>query len=247
MTDFDAISLRKSNRHSRLNIVYHRDCLCRLIQDLRFQSCDIAAFNTIHQLRGPVLQRRKKELISITTSLNALLHERQIHFVDIHGRIKGVYSTYRKMMQRNMDINRIYDLVAVRIIAGDEDMCYRTLKALHDRYSPVEGRLKDYIAEPKTNGYKSLHTSLKGAGDAVFEVQIRTPQMHNVAEYGSAAHWLYDLAKENQLKRTLPAPEKNVLTRSEYHLPRQRRDTSRRQHAARKLEITPDTSLRLVE
>jgi len=94
-----------------------------------------------------------------------------------------------------MGINRVYDLVAVRIFAGDKDMCYRTLEALHTAFSPVNGRFKDYIANPKDNGYRSLHTSVKGMDNRVFEVQIRTLQMHNAAEHGSAAHWIYEAVR----------------------------------------------------
>lgn len=109
---------------------HHSVWLSRHLRDFHFRLCLTTTFSIVHELSGPVLQKKKDQLNSIIKSLEHLLHERKIPFVDIHGRIKGIFSAYRKILKHNMDLNRVYNLVAVRIFAGDKDMCYRTLEAL---------------------------------------------------------------------------------------------------------------------
>ncbi len=110
----------------------------------------------------------------------------------IYGRVKHVFSIYKKMVQLNKDsVDQIYDIFAVRIIVADVKDCYAALGAIHDMYTPVPGRFKDYIAMPKPNMYQSLHSTLIGKEGKPFEIQIRTEEMHRVAEYGIAAHWQY--------------------------------------------------------
>lgn len=137
--------------------------------------------------------------------------------IDIHARAKRMWSLYQKLKRYDMDPDKVFDLVAMRIIVPDDKSCYETLGILHAHYTPMPGRIKDYIALPKPNGYRSLHTTVFCEKGRVAEIQIRTPAMHDHAENGIAAHWAYteqgkqkntlahkaELAWINQLKQTL--------------------------------------------
>ena len=118
------------------------------------------------------------------------LNENHIHF-KLEGRVKSVYSLYRKMYTFNKAFDEIYDFYAVRIIVENELECYTALGLVHEMFKSIPGRFKDYISTPKPNLYRSLHTTVIGRSGIPFEVQIRTQQMHEEAEYGIAAHWKY--------------------------------------------------------
>lgn len=127
---------------------------------------------------------------SIRSAVSKKMEENHIHFT-LEGRIKSVYSIYRKMYTQNKSFDQIYDFYALRIIVDTELECYTALGLIHEMFNSMPGRFKDYISTPKPNMYRSLHTTVIGRDGIPFEVQIRTWEMHHVAEYGIAAHWKY--------------------------------------------------------
>ena len=131
------------------------------------------------------------------TFVKDIMEEVEKHLVEndikatIDGRVKHLFSIYRKMVKQNKTLDQIYDLFAIRIIVDTDQECYTALGIIHEMYKPIPGRFKDYIAMPKPNHYQSLHTTLIGPDGQPFEIQIRTYEMHRTAEYGIAAHWKY--------------------------------------------------------
>ncbi|WJG09582.1 bifunctional GTP diphosphokinase/guanosine-3',5'-bis pyrophosphate 3'-pyrophosphohydrolase [Aliiglaciecola sp. LCG003] len=144
-------------------------------------------------LKGAVKQARgnRKEIIENTRKeVETRLEANSIHALVV-GREKHLYSIYRKMKNKELMFNEVMDIYAFRVIVQSVDNCYRALGAMHGLYKPIEGRFKDYVAIPRTNGYQSLHTSLIGPHGIPVEIQIRTHEMDQMADKGVAAHWLY--------------------------------------------------------
>ena len=136
--------------------------------------------------------RIEKETFIRTIVADVTKHIEEAHIeATIDGRVKHLFSIYRKMKNQNKTLEQIYDLFAVRIIVENDHDCYAALGVIHEMYKPIPGRFKDYIAMPKQNMYQSLHTTLIGPQGQPFEIQIRTYDMHRTAEYGIAAHWKY--------------------------------------------------------
>ncbi len=131
----------------------------------------------------------------VVGEVNQILHSSSI-MGEVFGRKKHLYSIYRKMKERNKTLDQIYDIVAIRIIVNTVDECYEIFGKIHHKWKPVPGRIKDYIATPKPNMYRSLHTTVVTNFGKVFEIQIRTYEMNHAAEYGIAAHWKYKEKKQ---------------------------------------------------
>ncbi len=129
-----------------------------------------------------------------------------VEIIDLHGRRKHLYSLYRKLLKNERNIARVYDITALRIIVPTVADCYAALGVIHGRWTPLKGRIKDYIAQPKPNGYRSLHTTVFCENGEIVEFQIRTREMHEAAEFGIAAHWAYDETKVAERGNTTQAP-----------------------------------------
>lgn len=136
-------------------------------------------------------QSKQRQLASIINRVPQLLRQHKVRYSKVYGRTKEIYSLYKKLLRKGRDINNIYDFIALRIIVDDVEDCYKALGLIHQKWQPVVGRIKDYIAQPKPNGYQSLHTTIFDDQRNIIEIQIRTQEMHETAEYGIAAHWLY--------------------------------------------------------
>ena len=161
------------------------------LEDLSLKYLDPTAFNEITHS----LEEKSKEYGSfmerIQKQIEGKLTEDHIPFRRVYGRMKHPYSIYRKMYAQSRTMDEVFDLFAFRVIVDTVADCYNVLGVIHDLYRPVLGRFKDYIGTPKPNGYQSLHTTVMGPDGVMFEVQIRTQEMHDIAEYGIAAHWKY--------------------------------------------------------
>ena len=160
------------------------------LEDLSLRYLDPIAYKEIADSISLKRQEREEYINDIMHTLEEKLAELGIH-AHVMGRAKHFYSIYRKMFTQNKSIDEIYDLFAVRVIVDSVKDCYAVLGMVHELYYPIPGRFKDYIAMPKPNMYQSLHTTVIGPNGTPFEIQIRTWEMHRVAEHGIAAHWKY--------------------------------------------------------
>ncbi len=160
------------------------------LEDLAFKYLYPEEFRELVEGINKKREERLKFIDAITEEIKLNLKKERI-VAEITGRAKHFYSIYRKMQRDNKTLDQIYDLFALRILVNSVKDCYAALGVVHELYTPMPGRFKDYIAVPKPNMYQSLHTTLIGPSGTPFEVQIRTYNMHRIAEFGIAAHWAY--------------------------------------------------------
>ena len=160
------------------------------LEDLSLRYLDQEGYYDLVEKINKKRSEREKEINEIIKRISAELDKQELHY-DISGRPKNFYSIYKKMKGKGKSFESIYDLIAVRILVDTVKDCYAVLGIVHSMWKPLPGRFKDYIAMPKPNMYQSLHTTVISDTGEIFEIQIRTYEMHEVAEYGIAAHWKY--------------------------------------------------------
>jgi guanosine-3',5'-bis(diphosphate) 3'-pyrophosphohydrolase len=161
------------------------------LEELAFKYLEPKAYEAL-RLRVEGRRRETEGLIEeLRATISAKLAEAQVPIITIDGRIKRLFSIHQKLKRQKIDLDQVYDFMALRIVVHSIKDCYAALGIIHQTWSPVPGRIKDFIAMPRPNGYQSLHTSVVSERGFPFEVQIRTAEMHRVAEEGIAAHWKY--------------------------------------------------------
>ena len=165
-------------------------------------------FDLVNQINARKTER-EEFVQQIVDEVSAHMKNAKIK-AEISGRVKHFFSIYKKMVNQDKTVDQIYDLFAVRIIVDSVKDCYAALGVIHEMYTPIPGRFKDYIAMPKPNMYQSLHTTLMSSVGQPFEIQIRTQEMHKTAEYGIAAHWKYK--ESNDGKKSVEAQEEEKLS-----------------------------------
>jgi GTP diphosphokinase / guanosine-3',5'-bis(diphosphate) 3'-diphosphatase len=161
------------------------------LEELTFKHLESKAYESLRQLVESRRRVTEGFIEELKTTIAAKLADAQVPILHIDGRIKRLFSIHQKLKRQKIDLDQVYDFVALRIVTQSIKDCYATLGIIHQTWSPVPGRIKDFIAMPRPNGYQSLHTSVVGDHGFPFEVQIRTAEMHRIAEEGIAAHWKY--------------------------------------------------------
>lgn len=181
--------------------------LTKEIEDLAFPYAYPKEYKMIEELLKQRKKTDEKYVEKVYKSLKKELAAQGIKDIRTDYRLKHKYSLYRKLQRKNMDGDSVYDIVALRVIVPTIEDCYRVLGLVHTMWRPLPGRIKDYIALPKTNGYQSLHTTIFTGDGGIAEIQIRTPEMHIQAEYGVASHLMY---KQAQREKPMSASEQSA-------------------------------------
>ena len=179
--------------------IAHRLGMQRLkweLEDLSLQYLDPIGYKEVQEELDELTRQNSEFLARVQRQIEERLAQEKVPCT-VYGRLKHIYSVYRKMYAQSKTIKEIFDIYAFRVIVADIPACYTVLGCIHDMFKPVLGRFKDYISTPKPNGYQSLHTTVIGSEGIPFEVQIRTWDMHQTAEYGVAAHWKYKQGMAN--------------------------------------------------
>ncbi|MGB0128952.1 MAG: bifunctional (p)ppGpp synthetase/guanosine-3',5'-bis(diphosphate) 3'-pyrophosphohydrolase [Rhodocyclaceae bacterium] len=198
MRTLDAVRPDKRRRIARETLEIYAPLANRLGLNNLYRELQELSFTHLYPMRHAVLAKailaargnRREVLGKILDAIKQRLADNHID-AEIHGREKNLYSVFRKMREKSLTFSQVLDIYGFRVVVKDLPSCYLALGALHGLYKPVPGKFKDYIAIPKANGYQSIHTTLIGPFGTPIEVQIRTDEMHHVAETGVASHWLY--------------------------------------------------------
>ncbi|ABE48321.1 MULTISPECIES: RelA/SpoT family protein [Methylobacillus] len=198
MSTLDVMKPEKQRRIARETLDIYAPIANRLGLNEIYQTLEDLSFKYLYPMRHRVISKavmaargnRKEVVGKILDAINQRLKEQNIE-AEVTGREKHLYSIYKKMTGKTITFSQIYDIYGFRVIVRDLPTCYAALGVLHGLYKPIPGKFKDYIAIPKANGYQSLHTTLFGPFGTPIEIQIRSREMHNIADAGVAAHWLY--------------------------------------------------------
>ncbi len=200
LTTLDALPEKKRHRIALESLEIYAPIAHRLgmgefkgfLEDLSFPYIYPKEYERTKTIRDRLLADQGDSIEKVTARIRTELSKAHIKLMDVYGRQKQLYSLFQKLQRKGWETDKMYDIVALRVIVGDVGDCYATLGIIHQLWRPLKGRIKDYIAQPKPNGYSSLHTTVFADNGKVVEFQIRTPEMHAEAEFGVAAHWLYD-------------------------------------------------------
>jgi len=172
----------------------HRFGMAKLrweLEDLSFKHLETDGYKSLAKLVAAKRAEREGLIAQMRDPIERVLRDAGLVHAEVTGRPKHLWSIFKKMKQREKPYEEIYDLMAIRVLVNTVPECYHALGLIHEGWTPLQERIKDYIAQPKSNGYQSLHTTIFGPGKQLFEIQIRTRDMHRTAEFGIAAHWLY--------------------------------------------------------
>jgi len=173
------------------------------LEDLAFKFLEPEEYGVLARQVAAKRVERDEMIEALRQPLADELSGAGIQQFEVTGRPKHLWSIYQKMKRRGMPFDEVYDMMALRVLVGSVPECYHVLGIIHHTWTPVQERIKDYIASPKSNGYQSLHTTIFGPNSQLYEVQIRTHDMHRTAEFGIAAHWLYKSERSSQAKNEL--------------------------------------------
>jgi GTP pyrophosphokinase len=175
------------------------------LEDLAFKFLEPKEYKELAALVATKRKEREALVAELAGPLEKKLRDAKINVHEVAGRAKHLWSIHRKMEKRDKPYDEIYDLLAVRVLVDNVQECYHALGVIHEGWTPLQERFKDYIASPKANGYQSLHTTIFGPRRSLFEIQIRTKEMHRMAEHGIAAYWRYkdNTRTDDELDRAL--------------------------------------------
>ncbi len=175
---------------------------CKL-EDATFRILNPVVFEQLSQDLRAIVNLRKMWVKEQSKEIRKLLGKRQLSYLNIQHRTKHIAGIWRKMQEKGLSLEQIHDVFAFRIIVSEEQECYLVLDAIHQHFEPLLLRFKDYIAKPKANGYRSIHTCVRGLDNVICEIQIRTAEMHREAEGGVAAHSQYKAKQASKINAPL--------------------------------------------